>query len=287
MSAPIALKGRSDFVKQVVSGSTDYTKGSGEIVRDEWHYGGQSESAITSFKSNLKNAGYENITVKRGVPTVISATYVDTLNSGGSAAADLNAVNEAEWLLTYVTVQRDIRTSDDFQRNPKINELLDYIDVLKKNNTLGQTDLSGGEADFIVVNEVTIWDFNNNALRDAIVRGAETYYDYYRVIRQTITTNSKTLMKLSHDNAFHRISLADIGVPPRYQEIYNIQAPRRQIRKGREEDVLWLIQPPQFVPVGRRKYQIVKEWWEIQPDKFLYKLAGTNDWPTWTAGDDG
>jgi len=270
MTAAIVVKGNAGFLKQRTSGSFDSVKGQGSTYRDEWHYGGSDDSAITTFKLNLETQGYENISVKKGMPTIVTASYPDTLTTGGSSASDLRAIQEADWELLYNLLEQKLEFNPDFQRNAEIGALLAAIETAKTANNLASTDFSA----------TTTANTNNNALRDSIVRGTESFYDYYRVIRQTITTSSKTLIQLAQTNNLKWTSFASIGVPAYFASLFSLEE-RYQPVKGTSTAIPWLIMPPQFMKITKRKYQIVKEWWEIFPDKYLYLQADETTWPTY------
>jgi len=270
MTAAIVVKGNTGWIKLITSGSSEYTKANGEIFTDAWEKGAASDSDIATFKANLKTLGYENIRVQKGVSTVVSASYPDTLNSSGSSSADLQAVQDADWGISYNLIECKIETNDDYQRNPEINTLISLIEEKKESNTLAAYDFSA----------TTTTDFNNNALRDAIVRGQDSFYRVYRIIRQTITTNSKTLLKLSHSNILKTFSYADIGVPALFATIHNLSE-GHQFIQGTDYTLRWLKMPPQFNTISRRKYQIINEWQEINPDPFTYLQKDSTTWPSY------
>lgn len=273
MSAEITVKGNTGWVRQISSGSSDYAKASGEIITDTWEKGKATDAEIAAKKTELKQLGYESIRVTRGAPTVISASFPDTLNTSGSTAADLQAIADADWELIFNLIEQKVELNSDFQRNPFINELIAEIERLKDLNALAGTDLSTFK-----FSDGNVHNFNNNKLRDAIARGADSYYITERVLRQTITTSSKTLIQLSESNILKIHAPADIGVPAYFVRIFNLQ-PRYQYVAGEYRLLKWLKMPPQFIRVSKRKFQIIQEYWEINPDPYLYLAKDSETWP--------
>lgn len=269
MSAPISVKGNTGWVKQIVSGSSSYVKAQGKTITDTWIKAAASEADITAFEASLISQGYENISIQRGPSVTVSASYPDTLTATG--ATDLQSQADADWELLFNLINQRVELNDDFQRNAEVNVLIDKIEELKKTNALAATDLS----------TATTADVNNNALRDAIIRGTDSYYMTQRVLRQTITVSSKTLIQLSQTNVLKRHAFSEIQVPAYFVRLFNLSEGTQTI-KGVTTPLTWLKMPPQFARVSKRKYQIIQEWWEINADKYLYLKSDETAWPTYT-----
>ena len=257
--------GRNEMIPQPVA--TVETVGQGKVYEHSWI---GPQALVDDKAAELRAAGYTNIRTAKGVPGKITATYSDSLISGGS---DSQQSQDADWELLFNIVDTRIENHANWNRCTSATLGIDLITAAKKADTIGSAALQ------TTLTAAPYVGFNLEKLATLIAVGDESYMDYQRIIRRTITTNRKTLLQASTVDILRSVEYETIGVPSDFERIFNISAVvRTGTLKGVTYRCTWLKMPPQVRRMGRNKYTIQQEWWEGFWTQQLYMKSGDTDW---------
>lgn len=259
--------GRNELIAQPLV--TREVIGQGKTFEQTWI---GPQALLTAKEAELRTAGYTNIVVQAGVPGRITASFADTLTPGGS---DYQQQQDADWELLFNIVDTRIENHPNWGRCTSLPPALDLITAAKKNDTLGGAGLQAALA------ADPPYGNNLEKLATLLAIGVESYMDYQRIIRRTITTNRRTLLQASTADILHTVAYDTIGVPSDMERVFNISAVvRTGTLKGITYRASWLKMPPQVRRMGRNKYTIQQEWWEGFWTLQLYRAAGETAWST-------
>jgi len=212
-----------------------YQSGLGWVSTRSWK---GPQALYNGFINEVMLEEPEDVTVTKGVPCTIEATY----------SQDQPGEEEIIWELIPSAMDKTLGSHPTFNTSGTSYKVMEIIERDIRNGTAGEIDYDAE------------WGIPNmNIYAQLRLKGVDSYRVWTFTIRKTTATSSGSTVQAQQDDAQKVVSYAQIGLPGDVKWVQPSMVVWDGTTATKTDIDQWLATPP-TVRYEKKRYSITKEW---------------------------